>query len=464
MKPGNPGKAAYRKIITNAVIRSEQSRTRFVIIVLVFVAVYGVYRTIFPVVGSASIGLFVFSVTLFLLLFEYYMLKVLDKCVLLEKDEPHLFLRSIQLIAECLYPVILMVLLLVFTPVNPWLLLVSPAYVLILVLIGASVLRLRGDSTFLCGLFGTLSYAALVFYVINHAGREFESPFALENYFVLLLLLLLMSGVSVYITRKMREYLDAAVREVETRQEDELIRKDLEIAEGIQQSLLPGKILRFNDYELAGFSRAAQQTGGDYYDWRTLDQSRLILTIADATGHGIGPALMTTACRAYVRAIMDQDNKPEQALRRLNFLVHEDMPAGKFVTFGLIDLDTGKHELSFLSAGHAPHLLIRNRSSEVEHIPAQGAPLGISAHLELEPSVTRFLEKNDMVVMLSDGVYDIENRSGRKLGLEQLISYITENRHLSAADLVDAISGYLENYLQGQMPGDDMTLVVLKRT
>lgn len=464
MKSGNPGKAAYRRIITNAVIRSEQSRTRFVIIVLAFVAVYGVYRTIFPVVDSASIGLFVFSVTLFMLLFEYYMLKVLEDCVLLNKDEPHLFLRSIQLILECLYPVLLMILLLAFTPVNPWLLLVSPAYVLILVLIGASVLRLRGDSTFLCGLFGTVSYAALVFYVINHAGRDFESPFALENYFVLVFLLLLMSGVSVYITRKMRQYLDAAVREVETRRRHELIRKDLEIAEGIQQSLLPGKTLKFNDYELGGFSRAAQQTGGDYYDWDTLDNSRLVLTIADATGHGIGPALMTTACRAYVRAIMDHDNKPEQVMQQLNSLVHEDMPAGKFVTFGLIDLDTGKHELLFLSAGHAPHLLIRGKTSDIEHIPAQGAPLGINDYLELEPPVVRHIEKDDLVVMLSDGVFDVENKSGNKLGLEQITAYIVDNKHLSASELVDAMSGYLEDYLQGQLPRDDMTFVVLKRT
>lgn len=444
-------------------IESEQSRTRFVIIVLAFVAVYGIYRTIFPIVNSASVGLFVFSVTLFMLLFEYYMLKVLDECVLLHKNEPHLFLRSVQLIAECLYPIILMILLLTFTPVNPYILLVSPAYVLILVLIAASVLRLRGDSTFLCGLFGTVSYAALVFYVINHAGRDIESPFAIENYFVLVLLLLLMSGVSVYITRKMRQYVDVAVREVETRRQHELVKKDLEIAEGIQQSLLPGEEATFNEYALAGFSRAAQKTGGDYYDWYRLDNSRLILTIADATGHGIGPALMTTACRAYVRALLDRDKSPVQIMQQLNALLYEDMTDGKFVTFGLLDLDFNTHEVRFLSAGHAPHLLIRGGNGEVECIQAQGTPLGIVRQQEFEPPVLRRLEENDILVLLSDGIVDIVDRDGKKLGLESLTSFLAENRHRSAAALVRAVSDYLNLYLQGNLPADDMTLVVIRR-
>ncbi|HKK15418.1 MAG TPA: SpoIIE family protein phosphatase [Gammaproteobacteria bacterium] len=457
------GSAANRGIIKNSVIHSEQSRTRFVIVMLSFVAIYGIYRTVLPIVNSVAVGLFVFSVTLFMLLFEYRMLRVLVRCETMEQNEPHIFLRSLQLILECLYPIVLMVLLLAFTPVNPYLLLVSPAYILILILIAASVLRLRSDSTFLCGIFGTISYGVLVLYVVNHAGRDIESPFAIENYFVLVFLLLLTTGVSVYITRLMRQYLDLAVTEVETRRQHELVQKDLEIARGIQQSLLPGKDAKFSEYELAGFSRAALKTGGDYYDWQLLDNSHLILTIADATGHGIGPALMTTACRAYMRAILDRQKEPEVLMQKLNRLIHEDMPAGKFVTFALVDLDFNKHEVLFLSAGHAPHLLIRDRTGEVEKIGAQGIPLGISDHQDFDPPVIRQIEKNDILVMLSDGVFEVENKKGKKLGLVQLTDCILKKKHLPAVELVDEISVYLDNYLEGQLPGDDMTLVIIKR-
>lgn len=458
------GSAANRGIIKNAVIHSEQSRTRFVIVMLSFVAIYGVYRTVLPIVNSVAVGLFVFSVTLFMLLFERYMLRVLDTCESLDQKEPHIFLRSLQLILECLYPIVLMVLLLAFTPVNPYLLLVSPAYILILILIAASVLRLRSDSTFLCGLFGTVSYGALVLYVVNHPGREIESPFAIENYFVLVFLLLLMTGASVYITRLMRQYLDLAVTEVETRKQHELVQKDLEIAQNIQQNLLPGREARFNEYELAGFSRAALKTGGDYYDWRLLDSSHLVLTIADATGHGIGPALMTTACRAYMRAILDREKPPEEIMQKLNRLLHEDMPAGKFVTFGLVDLDVITHKVVFLSAGHAPHLLIRGQSGEVEKIGAQATPLGITEHLEFEPAVVRQMEKDDLLVLLSDGLFEVKNKAGKKLGLEQLTGRVLQYRHLPVASLVDGIAAFLGEYLEGQLSGDDMTLVIVKRT
>lgn len=80
------------------------------------------------------------------------------------------------------------------------------------------------------------------------------------------------------------------------------LRHDLGLAKRIQSSLLPKKPLDLPGYEIAGWSEPADQTGGDFYDWLPLPNGAALVTIADATGHGIGPALIVTACRAYLRA------------------------------------------------------------------------------------------------------------------------------------------------------------------
>ncbi|MCH8242472.1 MAG: HAMP domain-containing protein, partial [Planctomycetes bacterium] len=82
----------------------------------------------------------------------------------------------------------------------------------------------------------------------------------------------------------------------------EKIEKELDIARDIQRNLLPTQDPGLADFDIAGWSQAAEKTGGDYYDWQSLADGRIAISLADATGHGIGPAIVATVCRAYQRA------------------------------------------------------------------------------------------------------------------------------------------------------------------
>jgi serine phosphatase RsbU (regulator of sigma subunit) len=452
------------KSIQEAVIHSETLRTRSMLIVLGFICFIGLFRIIKPVTNSINVGVLVFVLSFAMILFELYMLKVLDVCKSNEPECGHNKLRNAQLVLECLFPIIVMSSLAIFTDIDPYLLLVSPAYALILILLAASVLRLDVESTILCGILSTIGYAVFVIYVINYSAASNENPYPLQMYFNLVIMLFIASLVAVFITRQMRSYLDTAIEEVELKRKHELLQRDLDIAEEIQQSLLPDSVSKIKDYELAGFSRSAEKAGGDYYDWRLIDDSRLVLSIADVTGHGIGPALVTTACRAYVRAILDGSSKIDNLIHKLNTLLHEDMPSGKFVTFGLLDLDLNNHIVTFLSAGHAPHILIKANNGNVEYIDAQGVPFGVIDQQDLEDPVVYTLEQGDLMVMFTDGVYEVSDNQGEQLGLEQFVKSIIEKRNEEASSITSYIEEYLIEILGGRLPKDDMTMVVLKRS
>ena len=333
-----------------------------------------------------------------------------------------------------------------------------------MILLAASVLRLDIKSTIYSGILSTVGYAFIVFYVINYVAIEFERPYPIPMYFNLIIMLFIASLVAVFVTRQMRSYLDTAIEEVELKRKHELLQRDLDIAEEIQQSLLPESVSKIKDYELAGFSRAAEKAGGDYYDWRIIDDSRLVLSIADVTGHGIGPALVTTACRAYVRAILDGSNNIDNLIHKVNTLLHEDMPSGKFVTFGLLDLDINEHVVTFLSAGHAPHLLIKADDGSIEYIDAQGVPFGVIEEQELEDPISYTLDRGDLMVMFTDGVYEVSDKQGEQLGLERFVELIVEKRNQEASTIVDSIEAFLIEILGDALPKDDMTMVILKRT
>ena len=96
--------------------------------------------------------------------------------------------------------------------------------------------------------------------------------------------------------------MQAALREAKLQSELDRINHDIDIARSIQHGLLPASPPQLEHFDVAGWNQPANQTGGDYFDWQLLPDGQLAISVGDATGHGIGPALVSTLCRAYARA------------------------------------------------------------------------------------------------------------------------------------------------------------------
>src|SRR6185503_20531019 len=97
-----------------------------------------------------------------------------------------------------------------------------------------------------------------------------------------------------------------------------LIEQDLRVAHDIQMGLLPSDRPAITGFEVAGMARPAAHAGGDYYDWQALPDGRLVVAIADVTGHGIGPALVMAVCRAYARATAPRSHSAADFLEGMN--------------------------------------------------------------------------------------------------------------------------------------------------
>ena len=150
------------------------------------------------------------------------------------------------------------------------------------------------------------------------------------------------------------------------RREKERIEHDLDIARHIQQSLLPSKPLITKNFQIAGLNYAADQTGGDYYDWLELPDGKIAISIADVSGHGIGPALIVAVCRAYFRASTRWQDDLNSVISYVNKLLTEDLTSGRFVTVAIGMLDMVNNKMEYYSAGHAPTFFYNARQHVVQ--------------------------------------------------------------------------------------------------
>jgi phosphoserine phosphatase len=240
--------------------------------------------------------------------------------------------------------------------------------------------------------------------------------------------------------------------------------RELTIARMIQQRQLPVEPPRVPGYELAGWNQPAEATGGDFYDYLPLPNGRLAISLGDATGHGVGPALMTTACRAFARAALSGGDDLPAAVARVNRLLGDELEPGHFVTafFGI--LDPAANRLTYLSAGQGPIVLYRAGSRAAAELPTHGPPLGVMPDIPFDPPEEVDLRPGDWLVMMTDGFYEWEDPGGERFGFERLVRVLRAAGGSAPAEVVRSAYAAVTAFASGTPQGDDLTAVVVRRT
>ena len=249
----------------------------------------------------------------------------------------------------------------------------------------------------------------------------------------------------------------------EAKLRQEKLDRDLALARMMQEATWPDRVPQPPGYEIAVYSRPAEETGGDAYDVLDLDAARVLLFMADATGHGIGPALSVVQVRAMVRMAMRCGTRIETAVEHINAQLHEDLLPGLFVTAFFGRLDTAGHRLVYHSAGQGPLLHYRAATGQCTFSPANGMPLGIVVPLACDAVPAVALEPGDMFLVLSDGLYDGKNPAGEPFGEEGVVAAVKRHAGESAQAVIDAIVRYAAAHAGTHKTLDDCTAIVVRR-
>jgi len=240
------------------------------------------------------------------------------------------------------------------------------------------------------------------------------------------------------------------------------MRDELEIARRIQRAFLPKAPPGLQGFEIEGWNEPCRETGGDYYDYFRLPGGRLALAIGDVSGHGIGPALLMTNARSALRALLQVDDDPADVLGRLNDVLVTDTLEDHFMTMFVGVLDMGTKRLRYAVAGHERPLLLGARSGEFLTLDAKGMPLGVVPGLSYIEGETVTLRRNDLLVCLTDGIWEATNSAGEEFGYARLKAVLLRSRAGSATGVVAVVRQKVFEFTEGARQSDDLTLMALK--
>jgi phosphoserine phosphatase len=246
--------------------------------------------------------------------------------------------------------------------------------------------------------------------------------------------------------------------------EKQRMSRDLEIAKEIQQNLLPHEDPTVQGYEIASAFEPCDETGGDCYDFLTLDQGRLMFMLGDATGHGVGPALVSAETRALLRSAASLTNDIETIIKLVNSLLAYDLPGNRFATAFVGIIDTAGHNLVYASAGQGPVLFYKANGAEVSQLEVTGIPLGIMADFEYAVAQPKPWGTGDIMMLLTDGFYEWTNPAGDLFGADRAEQILRENADKSAQKILQAIRKAVINFAKGTKQNDDLTGIIIKRS
>jgi len=244
--------------------------------------------------------------------------------------------------------------------------------------------------------------------------------------------------------------------------EGEKMRQELEMARDVQMSTLPSVMPSIPGYDLFGTSRPASQTGGDTFDLSEIDQG-LLVVLGDATGHGIAPALSVTQMHAMLRMAFRLGADLESAFLQVNNQLASTLADDRFITAFIGLLDTATHRMRFHSGGQAPILHYEASKATCARYDPTSFPLAAMPLTSLQPAVTLDLLPGDLLVLLSDGIYEYHDARGEQFGEQRVEAILRESHGKTMAELSATLLDAVNTFAQGAPQEDDMTVVLVKR-
>lgn len=253
------------------------------------------------------------------------------------------------------------------------------------------------------------------------------------------------------------------------------LERDLALAREIQQKVLTtlDALPPVDGYDIAVFNRPADDTGGDIYDVvrpvladgavNEDTQAPVMLMLADATGHGVGPAISVTQVRAMFRMATRLATDLGEMVKHIDRQVTEDMDGSRFVTAFFGALDPRTHILTYHAPGQGPLLIYRAAQRQCDSFAASGLPLGIMPDIPSDETLPIKLEPGDMLVLLTDGFFECQDRGEQQLGQPRVEQMIDELRDEAALTLITSLVAAVDNHIEGQPQADDLTAVIVKR-
>src|SRR5213596_3506090 len=242
---------------------------------------------------------------------------------------------------------------------------------------------------------------------------------------------------------------------------------DLKIAREIQRALLPAEAPAIVGFEISGLNIPASQVSGDYFDYIKIDDERLGVAIADVSGKGVPASLIMAICRSVLRSQAIGNPSPADVLQKVNRQLYPDIKEDMFISMAYLVLDHARDGITLARAGHDAPLLYKQKSQTVAPLKTPGMVVGIDSgdvFDRLTTDVAVGLERDDCILLYTDGITEALDNEGNEFGLEQTIASVQSSAIEGAQAIVTRLIDDLRNFVGSTPQNDDITMIAIRKT
>ncbi|HTV05229.1 MAG TPA: PP2C family protein-serine/threonine phosphatase [Acidobacteriaceae bacterium] len=242
------------------------------------------------------------------------------------------------------------------------------------------------------------------------------------------------------------------------------IRNELELAHGIQKTLVPPFTLRTAEFEVYGISKPSDKVGGDLVDALTLSNGDAIAYLGDIAGHGLQAGILMGMLKTATRtALLDAaEGEPDRTLPvlldRLNIVLPSVKEAHMYATFSAFRL-CADGAVYYALAASPPILHWHANGLALSKFEEEQFPLGLLDVLKFAGERMP-MEQGDLVVVATDGVLEVSDKREAEFGVDGLEQVIGAH---AKAELPELAKKILEAAQVFGRQVDDQTILLIRR-
>ena len=237
---------------------------------------------------------------------------------------------------------------------------------------------------------------------------------------------------------------------------------ELQTAHDMQMGLMPSESPRIQGFDISGRCLPASQVGGDFFQYFSISENRLAISLADVTGHAMEAAVPVMMFSGVLESEIKHGESLADLFASLNDTLHKTLDKRTFVCFTMGELDTDSKKFRLSNGGCPYPYHYKAVSGKISELQVDAYPLGVRAETDY-PVIETQLESGDRIVFCSDGIIEAENSEGEIFGFERTSKTIRNgcNLDLSAPQLLDHLISEVKQFTGDTPQGDDQTVVVL---
>ena len=260
-----------------------------------------------------------------------------------------------------------------------------------------------------------------------------------------------------------RDHLDFALSTIRNSINHRLALQDLttdfEQAAEIQKSLLPAEVPELEGFSMAARSIAATKVGGDFYDFLRADADTVALAVGDASGHGLGAALLARDVVTGLRMGSERALKIAEIVNRLNRVIYRSILSTRFVSLVYGEVESNGN-VFYVNAGHPAPIIVGERPTR--RLNVGGTILGPLKEARFKRGWSH-LDRGDTMVIVTDGVLERQSPTGEMFGEKRVEKIVARLCGRPAGEVLDALFEAADAFGDERPWMDDTTALVITR-